>query len=541
MVHVLVAVVVALAQQAPPRDLKPAPNESAPGAVVAGRVIDADTEAPIAGALVSVVRLRATERTNPVETDEHGAFRVEHLSAGDYRVSVRSPEYKATYLEKTLNYEPGALPVRPSLQLKAREVRDDLVIRLDRALAIEGEVFDELGRPMADVNVTAERVERPGMIGSQQYSDDRGRFRLFNLAPGTYRVCAMPAPSPADYRIGRATSGEPVERPYVKSCSAAVPMKRGSAPPHLVLSVQPVNGFVVSGRIVSESGRRQFSVSLQPLDEFGGQSIPVRVKDGAFIARGVPPGDYVLWATGMPEQMAPGGPPDMERGTAAIRVEGDVPNLEISTRKGATLVGRIVAEAPLPPGTKMYVGRGATYARFAGFGPFSAATPSADLSFELTDVHDAMILDVANLPRGWVVTSVRYRGKEVIDAITRFASTTEPSELAITVSPRSAQLTVRPVDADGRVVEGVRIAMIRITGDRVAVQPRGDGEPRADGGVQMNAARPGEYAVLVVRADAPIARGPEYAEVIRRFGTRVLLESGVRTLEVPVTSLPETR
>ena len=539
--HVVIAIaflLLSLAQQAQPRDPKPAPRESAPGAVIAGRVVDAETQAPIAGAVVYISLMRSTERPKPVETDGQGNFRMAGLAAGDYRVSVNPPEYKATHLAKTLNAEPGVLPARPSVQLKAREVREDIVIRLDRALAIEGRVLDELGRPMSDVQVGAERVDRPGIIGFQQYTDDRGLFRIYNMTAGSYRVCATPAASPSDYRIGRATSGEPVERPYIRTCGQPVALKHGIVP-QVAITIQQVNGFAVSGRVLSESGRRRISVSLQTLDDVGGQSIPVTAKGNVFYAHGVPPGDYALRASAMLDQVAPNTPADVERGTVLIRVDGPVPDLEVTTKKGAILAGRIVPEVPLPPGTRLYVARGGTYNRM--FGAYTASTPRADLNFELKDVHDPMLLDVIGLPRDWVVMSVRYRGKNVVDSMTQFASTTDASELEIAVTPRSALLTVRPVDAEGRLLERVRIAMIRTSGDRVAILPRGDAEILPEGGIQMGAAPPGEYAVLVFRLDAPVPRGAEYAETIRRLGTRIVLEPGRRTIDVVVTSLPEVR
>ena len=546
------SLLLCFAQQMPPRDPKPTPREGAPGAVIAGRVVDAETESPIPGAVVTISRLRVSERSRQVEADETGAYRVPGLPAGDYRIVATPPDYKPTHISRTLNVVPGASQMRPSLQLKAREIRDDVVIRLDRALAIEGRVIDELGQPMAGMRVNAERTDRPGSSGMMHYSDDRGFFRVFGLTAGSYRVCALPG-SLLDLRMSRGTSGDLVERPYVRTCFPSAPtgggqriaLKTGAAPPHLVIAMQRVTGYVVSGRIMSESGRQNLSVSLQHLDNLsgGGQPLQPQVADGAFVVRGVPPGTYAVRATATPPRVDPYTEPDLERATAIIQVDaGDISNLELMTTKGATIVGRIVPETPLPRGTKPGVTRAGTYSRIPMMMGWAPVPLKADLTFELRNMFDPLLFDVIGLPKGWIVMSVRYRGTEILDTLTTLSSTRDPSELEIVVSPRSAQLHIRPVDAEGRLMEVARVAMIRATGDRVTVPPVFDAEPPADGSIAMAPVRPGEYAVLVLRADAPMASSTEYAALVRRLGTRIALAAGEqKTVNVVVTSLPEDR
>ena len=55
---------------------------------------------------------------------------------------------------------------------------------------------------------------------------------------------------------------------------------------------------------------------------------------------------------------------------------------------------------------------------------------------------------VRGLPEQWTVTAVRYRGLDVTDKATRFASTADSREFEIIVSPRSARLVVRATGAD---------------------------------------------------------------------------------------------
>ena len=535
MVFVLVLLLIQVAQQAPPRDTKPSPPSR--GAVIAGRVVDADTGTPIPGAQVTISRVRASERPTQLEADEHGSFRLNGLAPGDYRVGASAPEHRPTHVGRTLNFDPLLhFPMRPSLHLKAGEVREDIVLGLERALAIEGRVVDEQGEPVAEARIILERLQGVGYGGGTDAStDDRGQFRAFGLAAGSYRVCASPGYM-IDFRLGPATSGDVAEHPYVRTCSQRFALKRGGAP-HVPLVMSRVVGYSVSGRVTSESGRHVLRAWVQRLDEDGGR-IDGTVKDGAFIVRGVPPGDYAVQASGLHD-----GPVAMsaEFVTETIRVDGgDVSGLDLLTTKGATIRGRIVATDPLPAGAKLTVFRGSTYRRMFSPGT-SPVTVGQDLTFELTGVHEPLLFALEGLPRGWVMTSVRYRGTEIIDTLTTLVTTREPSELEIVVTPRSAQLNVRPTDGEGRLVEAAGVLLIGSAGDRMAISPAFDIEPAADGARPMPPVRPGTYVVMAVRPGEALPR-VDLAALLRQYGRQIVLEAGEqRTIEIAVTSIPEAR
>ena len=524
-------VFLSLAQQAPPRDPKPAPREAAPGSVLAGRVVDADTGTPIAGAIVNVTRAQTPGRLRAIEADDRGAFRITNLEAGDYRVTASPPAFKPTHVSAIY---------APSLQLQARDVREDIVIRLDRALAIEGRVVDERGLPMSDVRVSAERVDRPG--GTSEYSsDDRGAFRVFGLSPGTYRICGVPGPPPFPL-IGIRASGDALDQQYVKACHAQPVAVKPGGTPHVVLEMRQVKAFTISGRVGSESGRQRLQVYVENLEPALRQGTQAFVREGRYTVSGVPPGEYVVRASALPDATDPGGRPDTERAMAVVRVEsGDMDGIDLMTTKGATVVGRIVPESPLPAGTRLGVSRAGTYRRVPPTG-FQPSSPRTDLTFELREVFEPLMFDVTGLPRGWVVTSVRYRGADVTDSFTAFSTTRDPAELEISVSPRSAQLRVRVLDAEGRVVEGARIAMVRVSGDRVPIGAMTEAEPAKDGTAGMVPVRAGEYAVVAHRPEEAAPRGEAYVELIRRRGTRVVLTAGdARTIDVPLTRLADAR
>ncbi len=72
-------------QVIPARD---AGNAGQGGASIKGRVVDAATKAPLAGARV---RLSGSSQRGPVLTDDAGAFVFSGLPAGTYSASVKRP------------------------------------------------------------------------------------------------------------------------------------------------------------------------------------------------------------------------------------------------------------------------------------------------------------------------------------------------------------------------------------------------------------------------------------------------------------------
>ena len=473
--------------QAPPRDAKS--TASSGTAVIAGRVIDAETETPIAGAVLEIGIRKIGVRSTEVVAGPRGEFRLEGLVAGDYTIVASPPELQATHLPQPYNGDMTQIMMGtgpPSLPLSAGERREDIVIKLPRAFAIDGMVVDEGGEPMANVSVGAELVQlRPGGfpsgIGRDMETDDRGVFRVFGLRAGAYRICASPN---RNAQFGPA-AGNVFERRYVKTCYPSAPAGGGerivvgatATLPVLTIVMQRSTGYTIAGRVTSESGLASVYANVNRIGEAGSRSVGVEMRNGTFIARGVTPGKYRVTASAG-EAAGPGGSSGRELAEAVIDVVGaDVTGIELVTRKGATLLGRIVPSEPLPSGAKLQVSHtlGFEAAASGASVDYRPAPVRGDLTFQLADIHGNPLFEVSGLPEGWVVTSIRYRGADVTNTSTQVATTTNPDDLQIHVSPRSAQISGRPVDADGRPGTGrVRHGLPRRRGsivDVVAVRP----------------------------------------------------------------------
>ena len=274
----------------------------------------------------------------------------------------------------------------------------------------------------------------------------------------------------------------------------------------------------------------------------------VHVQEGGrFTVRGVPPGTYTLSAQGGQSPIGPNEFVTTEHGRATVTVAAsDIAGVEIVTSKGATLVGRVVPAEPLPSGTKLRVERSLVLSMMygGGLGPVRSGTVREDLTFEMSGVHGEILFEVSGLPQGWVVTAVRYRGADVTDTSVSVATTTQPSELEVHISPRSGQIVARAVNEDGAPMPGAIAMIMPAQGDRLSLQPAlGAFKPREDG-LEVWHVRPGEHQVVAVTvADLmQIVRDPAKVAALRKAGRLVRVTAGERlNVDVVVRPLPEVR
>lgn len=176
--------------------------QSAGTAVVAGRVMDMVTGNPVAGASVTLATSAATAPPSPsaparrviATANEDGRFVLREIPAGTYTLTSAFP-----------GFSPGALgqrrPAGPSRPVTvtdgARET--NLVVPMWRLSTITGTVRDDRGEPVVGVSVKVlRRMQNTNgrtelVYTGGEATDDRGRYRVSNLLPGTYAVAVTSA------------------------------------------------------------------------------------------------------------------------------------------------------------------------------------------------------------------------------------------------------------------------------------------------------------------------------------------------------------
>lgn len=170
--------------------------------LIVGRVLDAASDAPIPGVIVSLAGAPLTSSIR-VLTDAKGQFLFRNVPKGSFTLRATiggNPEgsgftwnsfgpHVGPYLAGGYGQRrPGGL-VQP-LELTDGEQRADVVITLWKGGSITGMVRDDAGEPLVDVFVAAARRSPDGRLlnGPAVRTDDRGAYYVSSLVPGDYVI-----------------------------------------------------------------------------------------------------------------------------------------------------------------------------------------------------------------------------------------------------------------------------------------------------------------------------------------------------------------
>lgn len=120
-------------------------------------------------------------------TDSDGRYRFEALPAGKYNIMPSAPTL--------VSAEPGAFA--KDLNVTEGSAIEGIDFSLSRGGVITGKVTDSEGRPAIAEEISLKLVDgtKPGgsysrVEGRMYYTDDRGIYRIYALAPGRYIVSA---------------------------------------------------------------------------------------------------------------------------------------------------------------------------------------------------------------------------------------------------------------------------------------------------------------------------------------------------------------
>jgi len=285
-------------------------------------------------------------------TDNAGHFAFVGLPAGRFTLTATRPGYV------TVSY--GARrPGRPGVPIAVGDgQRIDVTMTIVRGAVITGTIVDPYGRPMPSVRVEALLATTGGGSGGSSNTgvsttDDRGVYRIYGLAPGTYHVRATvqagflmmqqadvhqvtnaevqwaqqqvtghaPTASPAP-PFGRAMSYAPVYFPGTADAgAAAVVTPNAGEEATASFALQYIPAVRVAGMVVDPSGllgrdMRAVVAMVRSAGDgappeqgpniFGSGPIqhPVGV-DGSFSFSGLGPGTYELVARTAAVMIAP--------------------------------------------------------------------------------------------------------------------------------------------------------------------------------------------------------------------------------------------
>ncbi len=155
-----------------------------PGRTLRGRVLDAKDDAPLPGAVVSLVtgqgpmsfRFGATGAPSAL-SDLGGVFTIGGLESRAYTAVAEHPDFA---------------PYQTHVEVPADEDPPELVVRLGRGGTLTGTVRDAAKQPVEGATIVAMRGMMEGAPQDATTGPD-GVYRFERLAPGTYQVVRTPS------------------------------------------------------------------------------------------------------------------------------------------------------------------------------------------------------------------------------------------------------------------------------------------------------------------------------------------------------------
>ena len=409
--------------------------------LIRGRVIEKETGRPLPRAMVAL--RPSSGSAQQAIADERGEFEFNRLAPGSHTLVGAAGEHRATHVTTPYS-RPGDRYGSPFLVLKAGEVLTDVEIALPRAMAISGQVVDDVGAPLANVVLHLRIVEStPGFVfGESPSTDDRGHFRAFGIPTGRYIVCADPdlGPSFTQVRVRRTQ--------HAHSCSGEVVLTN-DAVAGVVIQLPRVPTYTIRGRVIGADGNlpTPTGITLARIEVERQRTVssPQFGDDGSFVISDIVPGKYELSAFGGFRPDQPVDPSQRQWTGMSIDIStADVDGVVLQLSRGATLRGRVIYEDP--PASPDPVRGLEVRAEPMGFR--TARLPTAipaevgdDGRFALSGLFGPLALRVS-MPRGHLVKSIAYRGRDIHQVPTVFLG--DPAHEAVVL------LTGRVCELSGR-------------------------------------------------------------------------------------------
>lgn len=312
------------------QNVAPPPLSSASGFPVSGRVICVDTQRPARFTQVTLLPAETGDRGGgrgrrlSARTDLDGNFTVANVPVGDYYLAGALIGYvnPTNLIEAALSAgtDPeAAAPGTPLVHVSNGGAT--AALSLQRGGTVAGSVQWDDGSPAVGVQIVAQLAPTTGTATSTSVSslpsngarpvnfgqgfgaaqtDDRGRYRLSGLAPGSYLVRAgvqVPVPTRGEVRALGGTFSLFIYAPDKLRRTDAAPVTIAAAEEHPDLNIvmalaglHSVSGSVGSSNAPVRSG----TVSLTDQTDSNLNRSAFIAADGSFVLVDVPPGNYSL-------------------------------------------------------------------------------------------------------------------------------------------------------------------------------------------------------------------------------------------------------
>jgi hypothetical protein len=334
-------------------DAQTANAKPKPVGSISGRVtIDGKAATGIPVAAVEGPTVNRQDAPARAFSDAEGNYQIKGLKAGEYQIWSMTPLFIADPGANYFTY-PGAVK---SVLLGVDEKVTGVDLKLIRGAVITGRVTNSDNKPVVDEQIKLQLLDTNGnpRFGAVHYSydqmsltDDRGIYRIFDLAPGRYRVSVGFDPSSdsaiSPHRYDQAFYSDPNDR----TKPGVVELAEGGEANNIDLRVGAAAAtFSVSGRVIdTQTGvpiaKARVGFTMVPKDKnTPAPGIGVQTDDhGEFKYGGFSSGQYLVTTSSDPYGGNFYGDP------VPLEIKDkDVTGLELRTVPGLTLSGHISAD-----------------------------------------------------------------------------------------------------------------------------------------------------------------------------------------------------
>jgi protocatechuate 3,4-dioxygenase beta subunit len=494
---------------------------AAPGegtGTIGGRVFNQRGE-PV---MCASVRLLNRGLSPVVATDADGRFEFTGLPAGRYGLETT----KVLHLTSRYGSDRSRAP-STQIALTQGRALTNLELVLPTGSAVTGTVVDEAGEPVAGVVIRALKPRGSGELrfavspfGTQaQRTDDRGRFRLFGLLPGTYFIAASMdgVMGLAQMIDGWPPTFYPGTADVASAAAVRVDAGRDLSGIDITLGRPPkarLTGFAFDatgqparGTMLLSGSHRSNALLLEPRTAAIGP-------DGAFAFSGVPPGDYVVQVTTAPPGDNALAFSELQRGfhfgMAYVLVgDADPPPVTIRTGRGSVLEGRVVTESG-EPSTMSIMALPTDFDRspIIGMG-MAGLTFRSDGTFLLEGITGPRRIVKQVGPEESYIKSATVNGRDALDTPFDFGLAGEAfRDVQVVVGHDGAAVSGQVVDARQIPVEDYIVRLFSTDPAQwfSRSQRLKSAQPRTNGQFRITGVPPGDYwLVATAGSDDPSA------------------------------------
>lgn len=235
-------------------------------------------------------------------TDKDGKFVFEDIGQGNFGLDAYAPGY--------FSFDDSPREGAVAITLGEGETVKNVAIALEKGGAITGKLTDEDGNPIASQSIQVYAKQPNGQFDLAQVwertvsSDDRGIYRVFGLAPGTYAIAA--GSSETERSLNRGLGVHYERRYYGESPSSEGARKielaiGGEAQGVDIVLKRMADGYMIRGRVI-QSGTKQpvpsafVRYEFERAGGFGGSSGVSASEAGEFSIQNVATGTYAIKA-----------------------------------------------------------------------------------------------------------------------------------------------------------------------------------------------------------------------------------------------------